>query len=1304
MARLTVQVNEGNAPALGVEVIVQLAQPDRLRASGARVQNDPITRHTNLQGLAVFDLPASTEYVGQSLYAVRIAKSKPVSFAMPAQDRTLNQILASPQPTTPGNLPSAGTYAQATSPPNPAPGTIWFDTSQVPPLGQWWDGTAWNDLAQASGGGLNQRQVDARVAAGVADWAEEGNTDDIPADKLGNVPDAGLDTAAVDARIKDFARTGGRSIQTGDIGNVQITNQKIAGATLDNRVMANDAIDTDNIQDDAVTQAKIADNAVGADQIATGAVGGTEIAPDSVGTSELANNAVTNIKMADDSVGSAEIQANAVGSSEIAANAVGSSEIAAGAVGSSEIATNAVTATEIANNTIVDGNLSTATQGRLLPAGGSQDQVLKKSSGTDYDVEWAADEAGTGGGGLTQAQVDARVRAGVKDYAETGGGTIQTADIGDDQITSGKLASGAVDAAAIGNNVVSEAKLAQAVTDQFVPAGGTSNQVLAKASATDYDTQWVAAASGGAGTPLTVTPRSSTFTPSLASTALTPGTEVQVDIAVGTVATNHPLSVTSNGIVVTTGTDPFVGTIQTKLAVDPTAWQNSANAGGNRLFLQSYWKKDGTIVEATRQDYYIRGDERYAPTEHLVVADATLELTAGTYTLFINKIGQAAAGNEINSIQINATSSNITLVSADYSGGDVMTGGGGLDQAAVDARVTAGTKVFARSGGRNVRGGDIDSDTITAANLAPNSVGASELADDAVDSGAIADDAVTQAKIANDAVGADQLAANSVGSSEIATNAVTATEIANQTIVAGNIANDAVGNAQIATDAVRADQIQAGAVGSSELAANAVGASELADNAVDSGAIANLAVTEAKLASNAVSERTIQDDAVRAAQIQAGAVGTSELANDAVTAAKIDTDAVGSAEIAAGAVGTSELANNAVTPAQVHSTLASRLVPAGGDNDQILAKSSDDDYATEWIDAPAGSGGGGSSTFLGLTDTPSAFGAVGQAYRVNAGQTALEAYTPATPTNLVMTPIVTATTLSLAATTNTFRTAGTDLQLNMAVNAGNTTQGSVYGSNMLEINSGITAYLGHIQANAAVTVQDYQSSSTSGGNRLFFEIQLKRNGTVIATSRNSTYFRARSGWAPSAWWANITYTGIINPSDRFTVHIVRTSPFGAGSEADDIAISNGNIQLASQHPSGGSVAIVRGARNDVVAYRDYNDAPSTTTTQSQPVNLPSNATEYDELQVVAQATSNRNDSTCYYRVPVERFEGRVSTAWVRIQRVWQPDYTHINNRLMDLRMRLQSGVYSLETLSNQTGGSYRPRILQVRLVSWAGVD
>ena len=133
---------------------------------------------------------------------------------------------------------------------------------------------------------------------------------------------------------------------------------------------------------------------------------------------------------------------------------------------------------------------------------------------------------------------------------------------------------------------------------------------------------------------------------------------------------------------------------------------------------------------------------------------------------------------------------------------------GGLDQAAVDARVSAGVKVYARTGGRQIQSGDIGT----------GQVGSAQIADATIVSGDIATDAITGANIAPNAIGASELANNAVDSGAIANNAVTAAKIA----------------------------------------ANAVGASELADNAVDSGAIANLAVTEAKLASNAVSERTIQ--------------------------------------------------------------------------------------------------------------------------------------------------------------------------------------------------------------------------------------------------------------------------------------------------------------------------------------------------------------------------------------------------------------------------------------------------------------
>ena len=62
--------------------------------------------------------------------------------------------------------------------------------------------------------GLSQAQVDARVQAGVSDWAEQGNTDQIPANKLNNAPSGsgGLTQAQVDARVAagvlDWAETG----------------------------------------------------------------------------------------------------------------------------------------------------------------------------------------------------------------------------------------------------------------------------------------------------------------------------------------------------------------------------------------------------------------------------------------------------------------------------------------------------------------------------------------------------------------------------------------------------------------------------------------------------------------------------------------------------------------------------------------------------------------------------------------------------------------------------------------------------------------------------------------------------------------------------------------------------------------------------------------------------------------------------------------------------------------------------------------------------------------------------------------
>jgi microcystin-dependent protein len=98
-----------------------------------------------------------------------------------------------------------------------------------------------------------------------------------------------------------------------------------------------------------------------------------------VATAGIADDAVTSAKIAADAVGSSEIAAGAVGASELASDAVTTvkildanvttSKIADNAVTTAKIADSAVTSAKIADNTIVLGDLATAVQNLLVPAG-----------------------------------------------------------------------------------------------------------------------------------------------------------------------------------------------------------------------------------------------------------------------------------------------------------------------------------------------------------------------------------------------------------------------------------------------------------------------------------------------------------------------------------------------------------------------------------------------------------------------------------------------------------------------------------------------------------------------------------------------------------------------------------------------------------------------------------------------------------------------------------------------------------------------------------------------------------------------
>ena len=190
----------------------------------------------------------------------------------------------------------------------------------------------------------------------------------------------------------------------------------LTAGSVDTAELADGAVTTVKIADDAVTSAKLGSGAVDSTALGSGAVtsakignqqvGRAKLTPLAVDTAQLNNSAVTADKLATNAVTSGKIAGSAVTQAKIANGAVGGSQIASGGVGSTELANNAVIEDKIADDAVTqdkieDGNVSEAklseeARARLIPSGGTSGQVLKKDTGTDYDVSWQNDETGGG--------------------------------------------------------------------------------------------------------------------------------------------------------------------------------------------------------------------------------------------------------------------------------------------------------------------------------------------------------------------------------------------------------------------------------------------------------------------------------------------------------------------------------------------------------------------------------------------------------------------------------------------------------------------------------------------------------------------------------------------------------------------------------------------------------------------------------------------------------------------------------------------------------------------------------------------
>ena len=148
---------------------------------------------------------------------------------------------------------------------------------------------ALSTVGAGGGGGLDQAAVDARVRAGVQDWAETGNTSTIPDSKIpsGIARDSELRTdsevgeAAFENPPDDLTSTQQQAVRTaigagsgggggGDLTGIDAgTGIRVDDAdTATPEVnIADGGVGTTQLADDAVTSAKIADDSIGPDQL-----------------------------------------------------------------------------------------------------------------------------------------------------------------------------------------------------------------------------------------------------------------------------------------------------------------------------------------------------------------------------------------------------------------------------------------------------------------------------------------------------------------------------------------------------------------------------------------------------------------------------------------------------------------------------------------------------------------------------------------------------------------------------------------------------------------------------------------------------------------------------------------------------------------------------------------------------------------------------------------------------------------------------------------------------------------------------
>ena len=281
---------------------------------------------------------------------------------------------------------------------------------------------------------------------------------------------------AIDFQIKDLI------IETGDIANNAIINEKIAsGAVQSNSIedgaitsedLATGAVETSNILDATILTEDIADEAITTEKIASGAIQAGDIQDGAIGTGQLLDGDIQTIDINDQAVTSAKIANGTIVNEDISTGAVQSNSIEDGAIVSEDIAGGAVESSNILDETILTEDIADeAITTEKIAAGAIQaEDIATGAIGSDQLLDGDIQTIDIN----DQAVTSAKIANGTIVNDDIATGAVQSNSIEDATIISEDIANGAVES----SNILDETILTEDIADGAVTSLKIANESI----------------------------------------------------------------------------------------------------------------------------------------------------------------------------------------------------------------------------------------------------------------------------------------------------------------------------------------------------------------------------------------------------------------------------------------------------------------------------------------------------------------------------------------------------------------------------------------------------------------------------------------------------------------------------------------------------------------------------------------------------------------------------------------------------------------------------------------------------------